>query len=523
MDSRTTRLRIPRGSPRYCENENAFDSKNMICLLPNKQGTSAALPSLLYHKIYRLPIAYRPSSDLADQETVRKRSPGEVGSSRGQSSCIPPVCLLPGFASSSLTSPFKSQLDPFFRLPCEITLREKNLVHLYLTSTPKSVYGTNNKAYFCPVRDISAIHAQADEITLQWMIWATDHSLTQAKASVHGEPHILSRKAYIYNLMNRAITDKNTCYTDNTLTAIAVAGIMEARMGDTSLGRKHLSALRILIARRGGPSILQNMLFGQAMIISASYISIGTGEATFRNSSHLETTIKKFVCNFKAMQAWNQNLRITFEDCKSNDVKADVYEASLKTLPSISSISSSSQLGRSAKYRSSRRKVFGPHSVLRKYLELIALHSSADERRCFFAVLWNINNMLYDLQKDYDESRTFFEHLLSDVTLCEIPAVDRSAQTVYLKSPTLIYILASVTAKHSSGNGERGGVLHTWNSINILELIELATKDSREEISSLLSSWLTNDELDIFYVTDRRLDEICKEIRTEWLRRTKPD
>lgn len=131
---------------------------------------------------------------------------------------------------------------------------------------PEVVYATHNKAAFCPIRDTTTIGVQADHTFLQWIVVIAEMYLLQGKPLAADQPHILSRKAFIYKLMNKAITDPNTCYSDNTLTAMAAAGIAEARLGNPAQGRKHLLALRILIEARGGYHVLQDMVFGQAMV-----------------------------------------------------------------------------------------------------------------------------------------------------------------------------------------------------------------------------------------------------------------
>ena len=132
--------------------------------------------------------------------------------------------------------------------------------------------------------------------------------------------------------------------------------------------------------------------------------------------------------------------------------------------------------------------------------------------------------MLYDLRHDYSESREFIERLSSEVTACAIPAAedDPTAAGPPLKPLAIIYILETVIVKHSPESASRGGILHAWNSINPLELVELAAEDFHTEVTALLSSWLTNDECGLFYMTENRLDEISEEITTEWLRLRSP-
>jgi hypothetical protein len=103
--------------------------------------------------------------------------------------------------------------------------------------------------------------------------------------------------------MLQAIKDPNICYSDNTLGVIGTAGVGEVLLGNPAQGHNHLVAYRLLIQRRGGSSVLQDMAFGQALSIILSFISTGTGEATFLNKPRLQEAIISFTSTFQAMQS----------------------------------------------------------------------------------------------------------------------------------------------------------------------------------------------------------------------------
>lgn len=133
--------------------------------------------------------------------------------------------------------------------------------------------------------------------------------------------------------------------------------------------------------------------------------------------------------------------------------------------------------------------------------------------------------MLYDLRMDHRKSKDFIEHCLSKVTSAEIIGKDRyntPTSRINLRGTALYCIVADCAAKNSPENAERRGILHAYDILDMLELVELATKDSQEEMTTLLSSWLTNDECDIWYMGERRLGEISKEIKKEWLQQQLP-
>jgi hypothetical protein len=180
---------------------------------------------------------------------------------------------------------------------------------------------------------------------------------------------MLNRKVHIYKLMSQAIADPSKCHSDNTLSAIAAAGVGEALLGNPAQGRKHLVAVRLLMERRGGSSVLQDMAFGQALPIIMSYIFNGTGEATFPDKRCLQEATSSFISTFQAMQGWNQNLRVEFEKARANVL--DV--ANVQDLQ---------------QYRFSRRNVFGKTSKLRQYIEPQKRKTIPGDQQFHFVLLW---------------------------------------------------------------------------------------------------------------------------------------
>jgi hypothetical protein len=159
--------------------------------------------------------------------------------------------------------------------------------------------------------------------------------------------------------MNKSIANPTTCYSDSTLAAVAIVGIAEAYLGNLAQGQKHLIALRLLTERHGGSTILQDMLFGQAILITLSYVGFGAGDATFQDELRLKNAIGFFTRTFQALQSWYQRLRVEFEEFRGSDGSSSKVHTPTDALPPLSHIFSSTSAGDLQRYRSSRRKVFG--------------------------------------------------------------------------------------------------------------------------------------------------------------------
>lgn len=202
--------------------------------------------------------------------------------------------------------------------------------------TPRVVYGTRSNASICPIRGVAAIAVQRGQLSLQWALLGAEFYLLQGNPSAVDQPNILRRKAYIFKLMNRAITDPTMCYSDKTFAAMGGAATSAARFEGPAQGRKHLIALRKLMKARGGSRILQDMLLPYSITIINCFINLGTVHATFTDKHHLSTAIHDFRSTFTAMQAWNQSLRVAFEVSDADEF--DSNKRNDARLPSVSEI-----------------------------------------------------------------------------------------------------------------------------------------------------------------------------------------
>lgn len=63
---------------------------------------------------------------------------------------------------------------------------------------------------------------------------------------------VLSRRAKAYGALNQAIQDPKRLYTDDTMTGLITAALIEGRFGDLDDARKHLRGLEALVTLRGG-------------------------------------------------------------------------------------------------------------------------------------------------------------------------------------------------------------------------------------------------------------------------------
>jgi hypothetical protein len=164
------------------------------------------------------------------------------------------------------------------------------------------VYSHSGDDNSCPIQPQAIICIQNDQTFLQWVILATEVFLFQG-ISPADKPHVLSRNVHIYRLMLQAIKDPNICYSDNTLYVLGAAGVGGVLLGNLSQGRNHLVALKLLIRKRGGSSVLQDMAFEKALPVILSYVFTETGEATFLNTRRLQEAIISLTSTFQAMQS----------------------------------------------------------------------------------------------------------------------------------------------------------------------------------------------------------------------------
>lgn len=290
---------------------------------------------------------------------------------------------------------------------------------------------------------------------------------------------IYQRKANIYQALSKLIADPAKRHTTTTISVLAAAPIAEARFGEPELGRKHCVALLHLLNAQGGHQALRKMTTsaGIATRIMVSLISIGAGYAAFANYATLLTSLASLKETLLAMQTWHELTSLsTSTGRKLVWRKRSVGEKQ------------NDQASPSFAGDHYRIKHFDPKSPLYRYVGPTVDGDSLVEQRCHFASLFIFNKVILDLRNDTEECKRFFNEMVDAINSGQVrPEESKTEPLIRMKTLTVLYIVADCATRYESGDK----VPRSWQAIDALELVQLASESGRLRVTGLLSGWLT--------------------------------
>src|SRR2546421_1676901 len=166
-----------------------------------------------------------------------------------------------------------------------------------------AIYGTNPNTTFCPVRDATYPQTLSDPVTRQWALLSAEVRTSSSPET----PSILRRRNYLYNLMARALSDPRKRTSSMVITSLGGATVVEARLGDLAKAKMHFSALKHLLAERGGIHTVQNLPMRETTILMIAFMGmVGLEDCPFQTMVELETAKRKFIDAFKKLARWNE-------------------------------------------------------------------------------------------------------------------------------------------------------------------------------------------------------------------------
>jgi hypothetical protein len=441
--------------------------------------------------------------------------------------------------------PSEDHLDPFLRLAGKITSRDRALLHDYLTTTPAAVYGMSLHASDCIVRDQTIKFVQMNNTWLHWVLLPADWNRLGPVAA-ETSPRILARKTFLYREMYKMVTDAKTRHSDITITALGFAAWAEARSSSLARAMNHLLGVTHLVQGRGGLMRLPLMIRSP---IPYPFIWMGIGGRAFPSVRALEYAIASFLWLMESMQGLHAQL---LQDMmRSNTGVPRGHQRSLKM------------------YSRARREAFGPLATLRPFLQ-VPFFDSANriQVRSHVALLWMLNRAMWELYDDLDECSDFLKELdrrgttsdpsaqcPNNTVICPLNVVEmrnlaqtRRKSTLKTHAIVHIFTMCSMTvnwppARYTAPvlTGLRDAPVVRWydtteevdenlatpsvirlsETADVVELLQLLSPESMQQVLHQLSAWLQVDVHTVESSEDpilsrAELTEIADEIRCAW-------
>ncbi|KAH9224878.1 hypothetical protein DL95DRAFT_452609 [Leptodontidium sp. 2 PMI_412] len=106
------------------------------------------------------------------------------------------------------------QLDPFLSLAGSTTLYERNLLHYYLITTPRNLYGTHNTSLYCPVRERTVMFVQRSSVWLKCVLLSAE-IYKLAGMAAEESISVLYHKTLLYKLVREEQSKHTSFGLDN--------------------------------------------------------------------------------------------------------------------------------------------------------------------------------------------------------------------------------------------------------------------------------------------------------------------
>lgn len=352
-----------------------------------------------------------------------------------------------------------------------------------------AIYGTSSNTTYCPVRDATYPQSLSDPVTRQWALLSAEVKTSSSPET----PSILRRRNYLYNLMAKTMSDPRKRTSAMVMTGLGSATVVEARLGDLAKAKMHFTALKHLLAERGGLHTAQNLPMHETTILMIAFMGmIGLEDCPFRTMVELETAKRKFIDAFKNLARWNE----TNSSKQVQPLVSGVPENTFRHFHQATSL---------------RGDAFSLFSPLRAYITKISPSTDPVQKFSHFMILYSINLVLWELQNDQATRTTFISKILNDVYSATIPGSSQSS----LKMNTFALVVFYRSAEVAETNGLKDGLWRLLKVLDVLRIMQLVSASTWDRLTCLMSNWLTGEEDEA--MTDAEWEGIEVEIMMSWV------
>jgi len=305
--------------------------------------------------------------------------------------------------------------------------------------------------------------------------------------------------------MKMVISKPETWGLDSTIFTSVVATIAERRLGDFAVARMHLSAAISLLHLRGGLKAIQDMEFPAGMIVLYAIVSL-EGAQVFRNPSSLRTASRILRRRLRIFQNWSRKIRTEHALTRQESTASEPMGPENLT-------KQDSCLPGSLRY-------FGSSSVLRPYVESSFADRHPSQLRSYLAVAYAITSMLWAFRDSEEEAAELMDKVVHQVELSQPSVKDSSNSTATpnagLTMIALLFVLANEASNLGHWNSSDDAAFRSWDIIEFVELMTLASHHSTKRITAAMASWLTtdiNNQNGLVLVEDSDFDVMEDEIK----------
>jgi hypothetical protein len=258
----------------------------------------------------------------------------------------------------------------------------------------------------------------------------------------------------------------------------------------------HFIAIKHLLHARGGNESTKKLPQREIAIIMATYITmIRHEDCLFPKISGMESAKRKLTDILRTMARWNNTL-----PGRETGKEAQAYTKPFSTGERIEDVF---QI---------RCWAFSNTSPLFNYIQPKNPQDNIEQKIIHFLVLYNINLALWELRYSKTRSAAFITNIFDDVKSSMKPGV----QMPQLQSIAVVLIVLFRASEAIEENGREDALWRLLEMLDVVRIMLLLSQDFWDEITTMLSHWLTGDAEDLI-ITDATWEAIDVGITTSWL------
>lgn len=345
-----------------------------------------------------------------------------------------------------------------------------------LLQTPQAVFGTSKRSLFCAVRDITLVRIADNEVPLRWAILSSYHRQASTRAcNSKDDVVVLQLKQKAYRSVRQQMTRKGSPSTsDNIIYTALGAGIVEHRLGERELARKHLEAAFTLWIRQQKPGSKERILLPDGLTFCVGFIGIGV-QNQFKSITAFYNARTETLNVLEQMELWNRNIRLSNPAFDSNHAIAWESGNEDHTSRTVSLMV--------------RSDTFRRDGLIGHLLVKLMMECTEYGIRLALGTLFAINEVLYVLREDEAATIGFLDRLAAHVYST---SQDDTASNI--TSTAFIYIvgICASRSKHTSELYLSCFTPRSW--MQFVDLMMLSSSDSQHEIKDFLLGLIYIDQ-----------------------------
>ncbi|KEF59424.1 uncharacterized protein A1O9_04268 [Exophiala aquamarina CBS 119918] len=401
----------------------------------------------------------------------------------------------------------RSTLDPFVRPAVELSVPDKYLLHLYLSTVPDQLYGASSGEASEIIRS-SSLRVLADNaIVLSWMLLIIESQVVSFQPTKHDRQlSILVRKTEAYKLMKESLNSEPRPSLDVAFNAAMAAGA-EFRMENLPAAEQHVRAVKKILSLHGGAKAVRDITEPFGLMVVQILVDQGIPGLFYSCEAEFRVKFKSIVKRLHKYQVWNYSLRAESGPPSPMSVRSCLT-------------SSSDEDERSSPNLESRVCAFSKDSALGKYVALPS--TELDEPTCRFmlSVLYALNTAFWDFRNSPNASNEYLQEIKTSAELTNTANFLLRAGHFRLPSLLMLTMLAHKTATREARTASTSVVFHDEEVFEFVNLVMMGGPAIRIRVLKALLSWLTtavSGVNDLILLNDADFEVLEQQAEDTWV------